>query len=170
MLSLLRRTSLAASALALLAAVPPNPNVTLTSRALTVLETDGHIVSTATLCPGFEFSQFGRTGPQFSPDQHWILVDVLGPYEPGNVGRNHALIHVATGRLVTSANFQKYLGVPATLETLAWASGERETLRYHDGKTASLREPPRNLPEQRCAPATPAVRGAARLWRSDMHG
>ena len=164
------RAGLVLSAVALLGALPPNPNVTLTSRALTVLETDGHIISTATLCPGFEFSQFGPTGPQFSPDQHWILVDVLGPYQPGNVGRNHVLIHVATGRIVTSANFQTYLGVPATLETLAWASGERQTLRYHDGKTAALREPSRDLPEQRCAPAAPAARGVGRLWRSDSHG
>lgn len=155
-MSLLRWTGLALGWFALAAAVPPNPNVSLTTRALTILESNGHIISTATLCPGFAFDQFGGTGPRFSPDQHWILVDVLGPYAPGNVGRNHALIHVTSGRLVTSTNFEHYLGVPATLETLAWASGERETLRYHDGKTATLRDPPlRELPEQACAPPTP---------------
>ena len=151
----LRSTGLAIGWFALAAAVPPNPNVTLTSTAITVLQSDGHIISTATLCPGYQFDQFGRTGPRFSPDQHWILVDVLGPFAPGNVERNHVLVHVTTGRLVTSPNFQRYLGVPATSQTLAWASGERETLRYEDGKTATLRDPPRELPAQTCAPPTP---------------
>ncbi len=136
--------------------MPSNPALSLTSDSVTVLDVGGHIVSTATLCPGYEFSQLGMTGPKVSPDRHWILIDVLGPYEPGNVGRNHALIQIATGRFIISPNFKTYVAVPGTLQPLSWASGERAALRYADGSTAVVRDPPlRPIPAQECAPPTP---------------
>ncbi len=123
------------------APLSPNPNLTLTNTALSVIDHSGRIVSTATLCPGFEFAQLGAPGPKLSPDQHWVLVDVLGPFEPGNVQRNHAIIDVRDGHFIVSTDFSKYLGVPGSLQPLAWASGERATLRYQDGKEATLRDP-----------------------------
>ncbi len=160
--SLLRRVTLDKSLVVLLmplalgASLPSNPALSLTSDSITVLDAGGRIVSTATVCPGFTFSQLGKTGPKVSPDRHWILVDVLGPYEPGNVGRNHALIQIATGRFVTSPDFKTYIGVPATLQPLEWASGQRATLRYANGTTAAVHDPPPHpLPGQRCPVATP---------------
>lgn len=139
--------------LASAALLPSNPGISLTNNSLTVLDPSGHIVSTATVCAGYTFSQLGTTGPKLSPDRHWILVDILGPYEPGNVGRNHALVQVATGKTVTSPNFKAYLGVPGTLQPLSWVSGEREALRYADGTTAPLHDPPRRpIPYEPCAP------------------
>ncbi len=131
--------------------MPPNPNLTLTDTALSIVDRAGRIVSTATLCPGYQFAQLGIPGPKLSPDQHWILIDVLGPYQPGNVARNHAIVDVRDGRLITAPDFPRYLGVPATLQSLEWASGERATLRYHDGKTAALHDPPLvPFPERPC--------------------
>ncbi len=136
--------------------LPSDPALSLTNGSITVLDIGGHIVSTATVCPGYTFSQLGVSGPKVSPDRHWILVDVLGPYEPGNIGRNHALVQIATGRLVTSPNFKAYVGVPGTLAPLAWASGERASLRYADGSTAVVHDPPPHpLPAVQCAPPTP---------------
>jgi len=124
--------------------------VSVTDRAL-LLDSGGMIVSTALLCPGYTFDGFGNGGPRLSPDQHWVLVDVRGPYEPGNVPRTHALVNVRTGALVISSAFAATVGVPNTSDALAWASGERSTLRYADGRTAALRDPPlRPLPVQRC--------------------
>ncbi len=112
-------------------------------------------MSTATICPGYEFVAVGAGGPHLSPDLHWILVDVRGPFTPGNVPLTHALAHVATGAVVLSPDFPRYFGVPATRDRLAWASGERATLRYNDGKTATVKDPPlRPLPVTRCAPPT----------------
>ncbi len=142
--------------LAAAAALPSDPGISLTNNSLTVLEASGRIVSTATVCPGYTFSQLGTTGPKLSPNRHWILVDVLGPYEPGNVGRNHALVQVATGRTVISPNFKAYLGVPGTLQPLSWVSGERAMLRYTDGTTAVVHDPPRHpIPREQCGPRTP---------------
>lgn len=137
---------LAALALAWLAfgaaPLPPNPNLTLTNTALSIIDITGHIISTATLCPGFEFVQLGAAGPKLSPNQHFVLVDVLGPFAPGNVQRNHAIVDVRSGHYVVSAEFPKYLGIPATMLPVSWASGEFATLRYQDGKTANLHDPP----------------------------
>ena len=102
----------------------------------------GRTIATATLCPGYKFDQFGVTGPTYSPDLHWVLVDVLGPFLPGNVARNHALIEVATGGIVPSAEFPEYLGVRSTSDTLAWASGQRQNLHYAAGPDATVLEPP----------------------------
>ncbi len=148
-----RNFALATAWLALAAApLPPNPNLTLTNTALSVIDNSGHIISTATLCPGFEFAQLGAAGPKLSPDQHWVLVDVLGPFEPGNVQRNHAIVDVRNGRFVVSSDFKKFLGVPGTLLPLGWASGLRATLRYADGTTASLHDPPlQGFPQAPCA-------------------
>jgi len=139
------------------AMLPSNPALSLTNNALTVLDAGGRIVSTATVCPGYTFSQLGATGPKVSPNRHWILIDILGPYEPGNVGRNHALVQISTGRTVISPNFKAYLGVPGTLQPLSWISGERATLRYANGTSAALRDPPpRPIPPEHCGPSTPA--------------
>jgi hypothetical protein len=138
--------------------LPPNPNLTLTNTAISVIDSSGHIISTATLCPGYEFAQLGAAGPKFSPDQHWVLVDVLGPFEPGNVQRNHAIVDVHSGRFVVSPDFPKYLGVPGTLLPLAWASGLRATLRYQDGKTANVHDPPLQAFPQSPCPAPAALR------------
>jgi hypothetical protein len=114
---------------------------------------DGKTIATATLCPGYQFDQFGVTGPTFSPDLHWVLVDVLGPFEPGNVARNHALVEVATGAIVPAAAFPEYLGVRSTPDALAWASGERQTLHYASGADATVHEPPlRPIPGPICRP------------------
>jgi hypothetical protein len=138
------------------APLPPNPNLSLTNSAISVIDRTGHIISTATLCPGYEFVQLGVAGPKFSPDQHWVLVDVLGPFEPGNVARNHAIVDVHSGRFVVSADFPHFLGVPSTSLPVSWASGELATLRYSDGKTASLRDPALHaFPNLRCAVTAP---------------
>jgi hypothetical protein len=81
-----------------------------------------------------------------------VLVDVLGPFEPGNVARTHALIDVRTGGLVLAPNFPAYVDVPSTLGGLSWASGERATLRYaQEGRSADLHDPPlRPLPITTC--------------------
>ena len=144
--------------LALAAApLPPNPALTLTNTALSVVDGTGHIISTATLCTGFEFVQLGVAGPKLSPDQHWVLVDVLGPFEPGNVQRNHAIVDVRSGRFVVSSDFKKYLGVPGTLLPIAWASGQRATLRYEDGALATLHDPPlQGFPQTPCRAPGPA--------------
>lgn len=125
--------------------------MSVTDRAL-LLVSGGNIVSTALVCPGYTFDGFGNGGPRFSPDQHWVLVDVLGPYAPGNVARTHALVNVRSGRLVFAPEFARILGVPNLSDALSWASGERATLRYADGKTFALHDPPRvALPLERCA-------------------
>ena len=131
--------------------VPANVRVATTDRTLRF--TSGDVtLSTATLCPGFTFDQFGLTGPMFSPDFHWVLVDVLGPFLPGNVARNHALVEVLTGAIVSSPQFPDYLGGPSSLDPDAWASGQRQTLAYKDGRSAVVREPPlRPIPPQRCS-------------------
>jgi hypothetical protein len=131
--------------------VPADVRVSATAGALT-FDHDGAILSTALVCPGFTFDSFGATGPKLSPDNHWALVDVVGPYTPGNVARTHALVQVTTGAIVLAPNFPTYLGIPASLEPLAWASGERSTLAYPGGKFATLREPPlRPIPSVSCA-------------------
>ena len=131
--------------------LPPDLHVSVTSDSLLV-DSDGRVISTARVCPGYQFVTFGASGPKFSPNQHWILVDVRGPFTPGNVERNRALVHVASGALIASPDFPKYAGVPSTLDALAWASGERATLRYANGKTARVAEPPLHpFPAQRCA-------------------
>jgi hypothetical protein len=128
--------------------VPSDVHVSTSENALS-FSSGGRTLSTATLCPGYEFDQFGLTGPTFSPDLHWVLVDVLGPFEPGNVARNHALIEVATGAIVPSSEFPK-LGVRTTLTPIAWASGRRQTLHYDSGADATVRDPARPLPRPVC--------------------
>lgn len=142
------------------ASVPADVHVSATPRTLT-FDHDGTVFATAVICPGFAFDTFGTAGPKFSPDNHWLLVDVIGPYEPGDVPRTRALVEVPTGRVVLAPNFPEYLGVPTTLQPIAWASGQRATLAYPNGKSATLHEPPlRAIPPERCA-ATPAAPGAA---------
>ncbi len=121
--------------------VPSDVRIATTDRTLS-FSSDGRTISTATLCPGYVFDQFGTSGPTFSPDLHWVLVDVLGPFEPGNVARNHALVNVTTGAIVRSSEFPQYLGIPSTLDALAWASGERQTLRYTKGPDRRVVEEP----------------------------
>jgi len=117
-----------------------------------LLDSHGAVVSTALVCPGYTFDSFGNGGPRLSPDQHWVLVDVRGPLSPGNVVRTHALINVRTGGLIFATAFPSLLRVPSTNDGLTWASGERSTLRYADGKTYALVDPPRvPLPVERCA-------------------
>jgi len=150
--------ALAAGAALLGAALlPPNPSMTLTDGSLALVDGRGRLISTAVLCPGLTFDGLGRSGPTLSPDQHWVLVDVLGPYLPGDVARRHALVQVRTGRFVTSADFRRYLGVaPASTGILAWRSGERATLVYPDGSSGRVPDPPlRPLPAPTCAPPTP---------------
>ncbi len=133
--------------------IPANVHLTLTDRALTLVH-DGTILSTAIVCPGFTFDQFGATGPRLSPDNHWVLIDVKGPYTPGNVPRTHALIEVASGSIVFAPNFPTYLGIPASYDPIAWASGQRATVAYPNGKSATIHDPPlRPIPAERCAPA-----------------
>lgn len=132
--------------------VPPNVHLSPTDASITI-DTNGRVISTAELCPGFAFVQFGAAGPKLSPDQHWVLVDVLGPFAPGNVQRTHALVAVLSGRIVTGPDFPGYVGVPNSRDPVMWASGRRAALRYADGSTATVHDPPlRPLPERRCAP------------------
>ncbi len=139
-----------------LAPLPPDPKLTLTNQSLTILTNDGRIISSAIVCPGYQFDQLGVAGPRLSPDQHWVLVDILGPFAPGNVVRNHAIVQVRTGRYVISPQFKRYLGAPVTLRPLHWASGRLATLGYEDGTSADLHDPPRvPFPAVACAPPTP---------------
>jgi len=135
----------AASSAAL--AVPSDVRIAESQRTLS-FTSGGTLISTVTLCPGAVFQQIGTGGPTFSPDLHWVLVDVVGPFEPGNVPRSHAIVDVRTGGIVLAPAFPAYLGVPFTLGGLAWASGQRATLRYADnGRSARLHDPPlRPLP------------------------
>ncbi|GAC1547486.1 MAG: hypothetical protein NVS3B16_19500 [Vulcanimicrobiaceae bacterium] len=136
-----------------LAPLPPNIRVSLTDRALT-LASDGDVISTALVCPNFAFDTFGNGGPRLSPDQHWVLVDIRGPFTPGNVPRNHALVNVRTGDVIASPDFPALLDIPAAVDGVAWASGERSTLRYTNGKTVALHDPPRRrIPKIHCAAA-----------------
>lgn len=116
----------------------------------------GAIVSTAVLCSQFSFVTYGPTGPTFSPDQHWVLVDVLGPKAPGAIVATHALVEVRSGRIVFADDFARVLGIVNPPGTLAWASGRRQTLRYGDDKTVSLPERDgKALPIKRCATQLP---------------
>lgn len=125
--------------------------LSLTERAL-MLVSRGAIVSTAAICPGFTFVGFGNGGPHLSPDQHWVLVDILGPYAPGNVPRTAALVYVRSGAVVRSPDFPSTLGIPNATAGVSWVSGERATLRYANGKTAGVHDPPfRPLPVERCS-------------------
>jgi hypothetical protein len=138
------------------ASVPPNVYPSVTDRAITFVH-DGTVLSTAVVCPGYAFDQFGSSGPKFSPDNHWVLIDVRGPFTPGNVPRTEALVQVTTGAIVFAPNFPAYLGVPAALQPIAWASGERATLAYPGGRSATLHDPPLHpIPALRCIPGTAA--------------
>ena len=131
--------------------VPSNVRIATSDRMLR-FSSDDKTISTAILCPGYQFDQFGVTGPTFSPDLHWVLVDILGPFEPGNVARNHALVEVTTGAIVRSPEFPEYLGVPSTADPLAWASGERQTLHYAKGSDGAVKVPPlRPIPLSPCS-------------------
>ncbi len=137
-----------------LAPLPRNITLSLTDRSLT-LASDGDVISMALVCPNYAFDTFGNGGPRLSPDQHWVLVDIRGPFTPGNVPRTHALIHVRTGAVIFSADFPKTLEIPAAPDALAWASGERSTLRYGSGKTVALHDPlTRTLPKLHCTSKT----------------
>ncbi|MBD5633990.1 MAG: hypothetical protein IAI49_05870 [Candidatus Eremiobacteraeota bacterium] len=141
--------------------VPANVRVSVTDGSLS-FDHNGTILSTAVICPGLRFDRFGVSGPQLSPDNHWLLVDVIGPFSPGNVPRTHALVQVATGAVVLAPNFPTYLGVPTSLQPIAWASGQRATLAYPNGKSATLREPPlRPIPAERCSAGTSVAPAAA---------
>ena len=131
------------------ASLPPNIRISATDRSL-VFDSNGTIVSTALLCPGYAFEAFGTGGPRLSPDQHWALVDVRGPYEPGNVARNHVLAYVRTGVVIFGSDFPTAVGVPRPADRIDWSSGERATLRYKDGKTYRLVDPPRDSKRGAC--------------------
>ncbi|GAC1310597.1 MAG: hypothetical protein NVS2B3_06090 [Vulcanimicrobiaceae bacterium] len=138
-------------ALLALAPLPPNITLSLTDRSI-VFASDGAVVSTALLCPDYAFDTFGPGGPRLSPDQHWLLVDVRGPFAPANVPRTHALVDVRSGALVLSPDFPMLLAIPAATGELSWASGERATLRYRPGSTVRLHEPlRRRVPPVACA-------------------
>jgi hypothetical protein len=132
--------------------IPPDLHMAESNGRLTFSSNNG-VLSTTAVCPGYRFDQLDTGGPTFSPDFHWVLVDVLGPFEPGNVPRNHALIYVASGRMILAPQFPYYVGVPATTDTLSWASGRRAALRYTNGKSVTVHDPPLHpLPPERCAP------------------
>ena len=134
------------------ASVPVDVHLSVTDRSITFVH-DGTVVSTAIVCPGYAFDEFGTAGPRFSPDNHWVLIDVKGPFTPGNVQRTQALVQVTTGAIVLAPNFPTYLGVPTTLLPIAWASGQRATLAYPNGKSATIVDPPLHpIPSQRCIP------------------
>ncbi len=136
------------------ASVPADIRVSVTESTISFAH-DGTVLSTAVVCPGLTFDGFGASGPKLSPDNHWALVDVLGPYTPGNVPRTHALVEVTTGAIVLAPNFPAYLGIPSSLEPLAWASGQRATVAYPNGKSATLHDPPLHaIPTERCTPAS----------------
>jgi hypothetical protein len=160
MKSLRRWFALSITWLCCAASVPANLHLSVTDRSLT-FDHNGAVLSTAVICPGFTFDRFGITGPRLSPDNHWVLIDVIGPYTPGNVPRTHALVEVETGALVLAPNFPTYLGVPTALEPLAWASGRRATLAYQNGKFATIHEPlAKRIPALACAPGTALPNGA----------
>jgi hypothetical protein len=120
-------------------------------RTLTVVSGTA-LLATATLCPGFAFDPLGVGGPRLSPSLHFVLVDVLGPFAPGDVRRTSAIVDVATGAVVLAPDFPQYFGVPSSALPLQWVSGERAVLRYDDGKTAAVREPPlKPLPPPGCS-------------------
>jgi len=132
------------------ASVPSDVRIATSDRTLT-FSSAGKLISTATLCQGYTFDQFGAGGPKFSPDFHFVLVDVLGPFTPGNVPRNRALVAVATGGIILAPDFPGYAGIPITLDKLSWASGQRSTLRYANGHTATVHDPPpRAFPLAHC--------------------
>ena len=131
------------------ASLPPNIRISATNRSL-VFDSNGTIVSTALLCPGYTFDAFGKGGPRLSPDQHWALVDVRGPYEPGNIARAHVLAYVRSGIIVFSSDFPSAVGIPTPTDGIDWSSGERATLRYRDGRTFALIDPPRGVKPERC--------------------
>ncbi len=136
--------------------VPAGARVSIDTPQRISVGVAGAEFSSTTLCPNYAFDTLGAGGPTLSPDLHWILVDVKGPFEPADVRVRHALIQVTTGALVTSPDFPAYLGVPSTSDPLAWASGERATLRYKNEKLATVRDPPlRRLPALDCAQPLP---------------
>lgn len=149
-----RRVALGAIWMCVAARVPAGIHPSITDRAVT-FDSDGVVLSTAVVCPGYAFDQFGRSGPTFSPDNHWLLVEVKGPFTPGNVPRTAALVQVMTGAIVFAPSFPTYLGVPTTLEPIAWASGRRATLAYAEGKSATIHDPPLHpIPALHCATGT----------------
>jgi hypothetical protein len=136
--------------------VPSDVRLSIDSPRRITVAAAGAIISSATLCPNYEFATLGAGGPTLSPDLHWILVDVKGPYEPASVPVTHALIWVTTGAIVMSPDFPAYVGVPNTLDPIAWASGLRSTLRYKNETLEPLRDPPpRSLPALDCNHAPP---------------
>ena len=137
--------------------IPSDARIALQSERSLSVAGDGVTLSTTTICPGYAFVQIGPGEPVLSPDLHWVLVDVLGPFEPGNVPRTHALVQVSDGAIVLAPNFPEYFGVPTSLQALAWASGERAVLRYSDGTTERIRDTPlKPIPTLHCA-AQPAL-------------
>jgi len=122
--------------------VPSDVRLSVDSPQRITVVAAGTVLSQANLCPTYQFDTLGPGGPTLSPDLHWILVDVKGPFEPGNVPVTHALIQVTTGALVTAPDFPTYAGVPSSRDPLAWASGLRSTLRYKNESLASLHDPP----------------------------
>jgi hypothetical protein len=130
--------------------LPPNIRISATDRSL-VFDSNGTIVSTALLCPGYTFDAFGSGGPRLSPDQHWVLVDVRGPYEPGNVARAYVLAYVRSGVVVFGNEFPTAVGAPSPADRIDWSSGERATLRYKDGRTYRLVDPPREVKREACS-------------------
>ncbi len=136
--------------------VPAGVRIAVDAPQRITIAVAGSVLSTATVCPNYEFDTLGVGGPTLSPDLHWILIDVRGPFEPADVPVTHALIQVTTGALVTAPDFPAYVGVPSTRGALAWASGERATLRYGDGKLATVKDPPlRALPALDCSRPLP---------------
>jgi hypothetical protein len=136
--------------------VPSDIRLSIDSPRRITVAAAGSVISSANLCPNYEFATLGAGGPTLSPDLHWILVDVKGPFEPASVPVTHALIQVTTGAIVMSPDFPAYVGVPSTLDPIAWASGLRATLRYKDETLKPLRDPPaRRLPQLDCNRAPP---------------
>ncbi len=132
--------------------VPAGVRVSVDTPQRITVAVAGSVLSSATLCPNYAFATLGVGAPTISPDLHWILVDVKGPFEPANVPVTHALIEVTTGAVVIAPDFPTYLGVPSTRDPLAWASGERATLRYKSDKLATIHDPPLHaLPPLECA-------------------
>jgi len=131
------------------ASLPPNIRISATDRSI-VFDSNGTIVSTALLCPGYTFDAFGSGGPRLSPDQHWVLVDVRGPYEPGNVARTYVLAYVRTGVVIFGNEFPTAVGAPSPADRIDWSSGERATLRYKDGRKYRLVDPPRGTKREAC--------------------
>jgi len=132
--------------------VPSDVRLSIDSPRRITVATAGSVISSVTLCPDYQFATLGAGEPTLSPDLHWILVDVKGPYEPASVPVTHALIQVTTGAIVTSPDFPAYAGVPSTLDPITWASGLRSTLRYKNETLAAVKDPPpRHFPPLACA-------------------